>query len=85
MTEYCRLCAEIKDPNEIVASISNDEQLIEQKLGACCQWTTENAEQRRYNIRFQRFQPLQPLQWLMMMMMMLKKREPFLSCITIIW
>lgn len=46
MTEYCRLCAELKDPCEIVTSIDDVEQTMEQKLRACCQWTTENTELR---------------------------------------
>lgn len=46
MTEYCRLCGELKDPCEIVTSITEIEQSIEQKLRACCKWTTENIEQR---------------------------------------
>lgn len=46
MSEYCRLCAELKDSSEIVASINDVEQSMEQKLRACCQWTTENTEQR---------------------------------------
>lgn len=45
MKEFCRLCAKITDSHEIVASISDVEQLIEQKLRACCQWTTENTVQ----------------------------------------
>lgn len=45
MTEYCRLCADLKEPSEIVASIEDVEQLVEQKLRVCCEWTTENAEQ----------------------------------------
>lgn len=46
MTEYCRLCAELKDSHEIVASISDAEQSIQQKLRACCEWTAENAKHR---------------------------------------
>lgn len=43
MTEYCRLCAELKDPWEVVASITDIEQSMELKLRACCQWTIENS------------------------------------------
>lgn len=46
MTEYCRLCAELKDPSEIIASLSDVEHSVELKLRACCEWTTENIEQR---------------------------------------
>ena len=46
MTEYCRLCAELKDLDEIVASIDDVEQSMEQKLRVCCQWTNENTERR---------------------------------------
>lgn len=45
MREYCRLCAEIKESHEIVASISDVKQLMERKLRACCEWTTENIQQ----------------------------------------
>lgn len=45
MTEYCRLCAELKEPTDIVTSITDVAQLMEQKLWACCQWTHENTEQ----------------------------------------
>lgn len=44
--EYCRLCAESKDSCEIVASISNAEQFLEEKLRTCCGWTIENVDQR---------------------------------------
>lgn len=46
MTEYCRLCAELKESCEIVASVSDVEQSMEQKLRTCCQWTIENIEHR---------------------------------------
>lgn len=46
MTEYCRLCAELKDYGEIVACIDDLEQSLEQKLRACCQWTSENTKHR---------------------------------------
>lgn len=41
MTNYCRLCAELKDPIEIATTISDVDNLIEQKLTACCQWNEE--------------------------------------------
>lgn len=47
MTNYCRLCAELKDPIEIVASITDADNLIEQKLIECCQWLTENPQNHR--------------------------------------
>lgn len=46
MIEYCRLCAELKDSFEIVASINDVEKLMERKLRVCCQWTNQNVEQR---------------------------------------
>lgn len=46
MTEYCRLCAELRDPCDLVTSISDVGQFMEQKLWACCQWTPENIEQQ---------------------------------------
>lgn len=45
MTEYCRLCAELKDSCEIVTTIADVEQSLEQKLMACCQWTIVNTRQ----------------------------------------
>lgn len=44
MADYCRLCAELKECSEIVASIDDIEQSVEEKLRTCCQWTTENTE-----------------------------------------
>lgn len=46
MTEYCRLCADLKDPDEIVASIDDAKHSMEEKLWVCCQWTAENTEHR---------------------------------------
>lgn len=46
MTNYCRLCAELKDPIEIVASLMDAENLIEQKLMECFQWPVENTNHR---------------------------------------
>lgn len=44
MTEYCRLCAELKDSSEIVASIIDVEQSM--KLQTCCEWTEQNTKLR---------------------------------------
>lgn len=46
MTEYCRLCAELKGSHEIVASINDVERSMEQKLIICCEWTLENTRQK---------------------------------------
>lgn len=46
MSNYCRLCAELKDPVEIVTSITDAENLIEQKLTVCCQWKVKYTKQR---------------------------------------
>lgn len=46
MTNYCRLCAELKGPDEIATSLTDTENLIEQKLTACCEWKVEKANQR---------------------------------------
>lgn len=46
MINYCRLCAESKDSNEIVTTITDAEKLIEQKLTVCCQWKVRNTKQR---------------------------------------
>lgn len=46
MTEYCRLCAELKDSTEIISTIVDVQRSMEQKLQTCCQWTTENTEQQ---------------------------------------
>lgn len=46
MTNYCRLCAELKDPDEIATSITDTENLIEQKLKECCQWNVKNNNRR---------------------------------------
>lgn len=43
MTNYCRLCAELKDSVEIATSITDTDNLIEQKLIECCQWQVEKA------------------------------------------
>lgn len=42
---YCRLCAELKDSSEIIASIDDSKRSIEQKLVACCQWNVDNNDQ----------------------------------------
>lgn len=46
MTTYCRLCAEFKEPAEIITTISDTERLIEEKLIACCQWNVTKTEQQ---------------------------------------
>lgn len=46
MTSYCRLCAESKDSIEIATSITDTENLIEQKLIECCQWNVGKANAR---------------------------------------
>lgn len=46
MTSYCRLCAELKEPDEIVTSITDAESLIEQKLMVCCQWKVKYTKQK---------------------------------------
>lgn len=46
MTIYCRLCAESKDPDEIITNITDDENLTERKLMVCCQWNLENTTQK---------------------------------------
>lgn len=46
MTTYCRLCAEFKEPVEIITTISDTERLIEEKLIACCQWNVTENEQK---------------------------------------
>lgn len=49
MTEYCRLCAELKESNEIIATIDDVEQSVQEKLRACCDWTAESSDQRLPN------------------------------------
>lgn len=44
MSIFCRLCAETKDPTEIVTSITDSSKLMEQKLIACCQWNPQNTD-----------------------------------------
>lgn len=46
MTNYCRLCAEMKDPDEIVTSIEDVENSIERKLTVCCQWNAKENNRR---------------------------------------
>lgn len=46
MTNYCRLCAELKEPDDFVTTITDAENLIEQKLSVCCQWKVKNTSQR---------------------------------------
>lgn len=46
MTNYCRLCAELKDPDEIVTSIADTEHLIQEKLAMCCQWNEKKSNRR---------------------------------------
>lgn len=46
MTSYCRLCAEIKEPDEILTNITDAESLIEQKLTVCCQWKVKYTKQK---------------------------------------
>lgn len=46
MMNYCRLCAELKDPIEIVASLTDAENLIERKLMECFQWPLEITNHR---------------------------------------
>lgn len=44
MSIFCRLCAEPKDPTDIITSINDPERLVEQKLIACCQWNPQNTD-----------------------------------------
>lgn len=46
MAIYCRLCAELKDVDEIAASITDATNLIEHKLTMCCQWNVEHRDSR---------------------------------------
>lgn len=46
MTNYCRLCAELKDPDEIVASIGDTANSIAEKLTVCCQWDVKKLKRR---------------------------------------
>lgn len=46
MAIYCRLCAELKDADEIAASITDAANSVEQKLTMCCQWNVEHRYAR---------------------------------------
>lgn len=44
MSIFCRLCADTKDPSEIVTSINDPERFVERKLIACCQWNPQHTD-----------------------------------------
>lgn len=46
MTNYCRLCAQLRDSDEIVSSITDAENLIEHKLTVCCQWRVKDTQRK---------------------------------------
>lgn len=46
MTSYCRLCAQLKDSDEIATSLTDAENLIERKLTVCCQWKVKDTQRK---------------------------------------